>query len=234
MKIVKLPNGKPEIYSAIQGEGKTIGKPTIFVRLAGCTLRCNFCDTSYSWSKRVVDLSVSKVKELIKKEAGDNIKSITFTGGEPMLQIKDILSIIFSLSYDWFIEIETNGTIPLTENEIKCFDMINCSPKLESSGNRKELRENEKSIKSIIKRGVDNFIFKFVITDKNEQEDLKEVLEFIIKYKVLPTNIYLMPEGVKRDKIIKNSLRLAKICQKYGFNLSTRLQVILYGKKLAV
>ena len=69
-----------EIFNSLQGESKSAGRPTVFVRLTGCPLRCEYCDTSYAFSggeQRTLDDILSEVKSY-------NPRYITVTGGEPL------------------------------------------------------------------------------------------------------------------------------------------------------
>ena len=63
---------------------------------------------------------------------------------------------------------------------------------------------------------------------------MKEVLDIIKKYKLLPQRVYLMPEGIEEEQVINRSTKLAEACLEYGFKLSPRLQIILWGNKRAV
>ncbi len=98
-----------EIFRSIQGEGPSIGRPALFIRLSGCNLRCWFCDTKYSWS-RSYSMSVEDVVDVIIKSPE---RLIVFTGGEPMLQASDVERIVLDVlrvdARDF--EIETNGLI---------------------------------------------------------------------------------------------------------------------------
>jgi 7-carboxy-7-deazaguanine synthase len=98
-----------EIFESIQGEGKYIGVPSIFIRFAGCNLRCPWCDTEYSW-KATGTYTVATAIDFIKSKP--NFKHIVFTGGEPLLYQYDILAILREvMARDLVITIETNGTI---------------------------------------------------------------------------------------------------------------------------
>lgn len=98
-----------EIFTSIQGEGKYIGIPSIFIRFAGCNLRCPWCDTKYSW-KETGRYTTETVINFIKSKP--KFKHIVFTGGEPLLYQDDILDILRAvMARDLVITIETNGTI---------------------------------------------------------------------------------------------------------------------------
>lgn len=96
-----------EIFYSIQGEGEHTGKPAVFVRLAGCNLSCDFCDTDYSLKFfATVDDVVAKVRAL-----GKDCPMVVLTGGEPFAQ-REALDLIESLRKDGRrVHIESNGTI---------------------------------------------------------------------------------------------------------------------------
>lgn len=206
-----------EIFHSIQGEGKTIGKPTVFVRLRGCNLKCLFCDSKFTWTEGK-EMSILEIKEEIQKY---NCKRIVITGGEPLLQQKDVFDLIFSISkYD--IEIETNGTILPEYNLPKI--QYNVSPKLTNSGNDLEKSIQEKSLQFFSEHK--NSIFKFVVSTK---EDLDEILKLITKFNIEKEKVYLMPEGVEEDKLKEKEQWLIEICKNYQFNYSPRLQISVWG-----
>jgi len=99
-----------EIFASIQGEGLRMGEPTIFIRLAGCNLRCHFCDTKYAWDGGS-DYTVEQVLAAIKKiRQGFPVDWICLTGGEPMCQ--EIKTLVRKLRKTGLkVQIETNGTI---------------------------------------------------------------------------------------------------------------------------
>ena len=82
-----------EVFYSIQGEAKNSGKPTVFIRTAGCPFRCSYCDTEYAFTEG----KQIKISEIIKLVEKFNTKYITVTGGEPLAQ-KNIIyfSIIIS------------------------------------------------------------------------------------------------------------------------------------------
>ncbi len=96
-----------EIFYSVQGEGAFTGTPAVFVRLAGCNLSCDFCDTDYSLKFFAsVDEVVSRVREI-----GGDCPMVVLTGGEPLAQ-RETLDLIAALRRDGRrVHIESNGTM---------------------------------------------------------------------------------------------------------------------------
>ena len=97
-----------EIFPSLQGEGLYTGHPAVFIRLAGCNMEplCPFCDTDFKYRRQA---SVEAIVEEVKQLAGDKVKLVVITGGEPFAQ--DLRDLIYSLAKDLTVQIETNGTI---------------------------------------------------------------------------------------------------------------------------
>lgn len=112
-----------EIFPTLQGEGPFVGQPSVFVRLGGCNLACNFCDTEFeAFEAMGLEVIVEKVKE----QAAGLRDLVVITGGEPLRQ--NIVPLCESLLAKGFrVQIETNGTLwrPLPEGV-----NVVCSPKV--------------------------------------------------------------------------------------------------------
>ncbi|MCG2909068.1 MAG: 7-carboxy-7-deazaguanine synthase QueE [Sulfolobaceae archaeon] len=175
------------MFTSIQGEGEVIGTPSNFIRLAGCHLRCIWCDTKYAWHKyegKLMDL------EDIIAVLDKDIKMTTITGGEPLLQ--DILPLVEKLKeIGERIVVETSGTIKPSEKLIKLVDVFSVSPKLSNSGYK--INYGDLSWATY---------FKFVVVKK---EDIEEVVEFVKNHKIPPEKVILQPDGRRSDYI--NALR---------------------------
>lgn len=102
-----------EKFVSINGEGLKQGELALFIRFANCNLRCSYCDTKYSFINP--EFKEETVEDLVKYAKEKNVKNITLTGGEPLLQ-KDIKELINELSLnDFNIEIETNGSVSIKD-----------------------------------------------------------------------------------------------------------------------
>lgn len=109
-------------FESIQGEGKYAGYPVLFIRLSGCNLNCEWCDTKYH--KKFVEYDYRKIIEIINNSKK---KIIVWTGGEPLLQYDELKNVIKKCKSKKH-HIETNGEL-LTKDNIKNFDYISYSPK---------------------------------------------------------------------------------------------------------
>jgi 7-carboxy-7-deazaguanine synthase len=98
-----------EIFYSLQGETRTVGLPTVFVRLTGCPLRCNYCDTEYAFhGGQKMDIS-----DIVDKVSSYNPRFITVTGGEPLAQANchELLTKLADLGAE--VSIETSGAMAI-------------------------------------------------------------------------------------------------------------------------
>ena len=229
INVSRMPNGEPEIFQSIQGEGINMGIPTAFLRLAVCNLSCSWCDTRYTWDWKAYDYD-QEVMSISEKEVEERIfefglSHIVITGGEPMLQQRELGPMVDAFSKrGYHIEVETNGTISPNSQMINTVSQWNISPKTNSSGNRQTSRENGKTLRDF--RDLKNAYFKFVIVD---QHDVKEVSVFVDKYGIDHKKVILMPEGVTPEIVDRRGRWIAESCTELGFRFSTRLHILLWG-----
>ena len=100
-----------EIYKSVQGESSFAGLPCVFVRLAGCNLRCSWCDSEYTFSGGR-KMSLEEVMDEVRKLAA--VRLVEITGGEPMLQEREVVPLMQQLlDEDYEVLIETSGERPL-------------------------------------------------------------------------------------------------------------------------
>jgi len=101
-----------EIYLSIQGEGTRAGRRCVFVRLAGCNLRCSYCDTSYAQSDEGADRM--PVSDLLDAVAGYQCPLVEVTGGEPLLQAGTVNLLDRLLAAAYEVLLETNGSLDIS------------------------------------------------------------------------------------------------------------------------
>ncbi|NQV19695.1 MAG: 7-carboxy-7-deazaguanine synthase QueE [Armatimonadetes bacterium] len=203
-----------EIFRSVQGEGIYTGKPAVFVRLAGCNLKCSWCDTRYS-SWELTEFEEVQIDDLLSKIIEFDVGLVIFTGGEPCLQSKELITLCEKLKiYKVKIHIETNGTI-FDNKLIKMIDFWSINPKLSSSTNQCGLVPFKiKIIKKIInKLPIDKYQLKFVISEDNMNQDIIEVEQIIKKSKMKHNaNIIFQPEGTSTD-IVHYSSKCANLAE---------------------
>lgn len=155
-----------EIYKSIQGESSFAGRPCIFVRLAGCNLRCSWCDSEYTFTggqKMTDDEVVAEIAKL------SPVKLIEFTGGEPLLQERELVPMMERLLGDGYeLLIETSGERPV-ENVPKAVHKI-IDVKCPGSGEAGRFRMT--NLASLTERDE----VKFVITNRDDYEYAREFI----------------------------------------------------------
>lgn len=100
-----------EIFYSLQGEANTVGLPTVFVRLTGCPLRCQYCDTAYAFhggKSWILDEIVDKVKTY-------GARYVTVTGGEPLAQPACLMLLKRLCDEGYHVSLETSGALPVAE-----------------------------------------------------------------------------------------------------------------------
>ena len=198
-----------EIFHSIQGEAKNSGKPTVFIRTAGCPFRCTYCDTEYAFTegKQV------KISEIISKVKSYDSNYVTVTGGEPLAQtnIKVLLTTLLENSFK--VSLETSGLVDICD--VPQGVEIVMDIKTPSS------KENHKNIKSNLSLIKNNDVLKFVIGNKSDYEWSKK---YIIENNLtLFKNIYFSP--------VHENLELSEIADwilRDRLNVTLQLQLHKY------
>lgn len=147
-----------EIFYSLQGEAKTVGQPTTFIRLTGCPLRCHYCDTAYAFQGgelKTLDDIVDRVKTY-------PTKLVTVTGGEPLAQ-PDCLPLLRLLIQEGYrVSLETSGALPIASVP----DGVSIVLDLKTPGSREVHRNLYENIAEL--RSKDQI--KFVILDKADYD----------------------------------------------------------------
>lgn len=201
-----------EIFQSIQGEGPNTGRLTTFVRLSGCNLSCDFCDTKYA--SKGDKLSLLTVMSAISEFGWFDV---TWTGGEPTLQRPKMVECIQMQKHHTH-HLETNG---YKKVDPFMFGTVSVSPKIDKF---------DEEVVNFYKWH-DNVYWKFVV------EDLKEFAywsDFVVERDIDPRKVFMMPKCTTRKEQLKMLIPLADMCVREGFNLSPRLHVLIWNNKRGV
>lgn len=206
-----------EIFYSLQGEGISVGVPSIFIRLSGCHLRCSWCDSKFTWDMK--SGTTMTTEEIIKEIKKYPCKHLVITGGEPLIQQSGLKELLSALK-GYYVEMETSGSLKSQIDQY--INHYNCSPKLSNSHNKRINLEKFPPSKTYYKFVVDN------------EKDLQEIKDFIKQHKLPKEHILLMPQGIKRSEINKRSKWLAEICKQENLRFSPRLHINIWGNKRKV
>jgi 7-carboxy-7-deazaguanine synthase len=223
-----------EIFNSIQGEGKWVGMPSVFVRTSGCNLRCSWCDTPYaSWRPEGEDM---EVEAIVDRAISLGAPHVVVTGGEPMIQPQLPLLIQSLRSRGRYVTVETAGTV-WQDIEI---DLASISPKLSNSrppsdtpGGWAQMHESRRLNWEVLSKWASSPLirdrqWKFVIS---QPADLMEVDSILHRLRISPGDVVLMPEGVDDRDLQHKAQWVSKLCQNKNFRFGTRLHVWLYGNR---
>lgn len=200
-----------EIFLGIQGEGKTMGQPRLFIRFSGCNLFCKYCDTKYHSQIN----STTDIQRILLKTQ----KYWCITGGEPLLQQDQILTLI-NFYRPYWVEIETNGTIQASEELLKKVNLWNVSPK-----NKKDQVFSKIVTPILLQQKLKDFIVKLVYT---------EDIDFIQSFWDHKERIYIMPQATTRQEIINKAPKLVDFCLIHNLRFCPRLHILLWDNKKGI
>lgn len=215
-----------EIFYSLQGEGILTGVPSVFVRIAGCPLRCRWCDTKFAWSESAGEFhTAGEVKKKIKAYPAQHV---VITGGEPMMHA-ELDEFIVGFADDKHITIETAG-IKYIAN-LRC-DLISISPKLSNSTptdsrlakEHEQQRLDVKTLQLLIANY--DYQLKFVVESESDIDEVQACIEALES--VDRGRIFLMPQAKRADELVEKSAMLAEYCEKTGFVLGQRLHILLW------
>ena len=162
-----------EIFHSLQGETRSMGIPTVFVRLTGCPLRCVYCDTAYAFHGG----KPMRIDEILSQVAAWNCGYVTVTGGEPLAQ-KECFDLLRELCGQGYrVSLETSGAMPVDEvDERVCIVMD-----LKTPASRESHRNRYRNLRRL--RRTDQI--KFVICNREDYEwSLAQLGEYQLADKV--------------------------------------------------
>jgi organic radical activating enzyme len=175
-----------EFFFSFQGEGLYSGMPQIFLRFSGCNIKCDYCDTPHALkiSKETKWMSEDEILERLlsfskeNKHLLKNSKSLSLTGGEPLLQanlLKTLLPKIKKLGFE--IYLETNGTLPKELKKIIEFcDVISMEFELPSSSKKDFWKQHKEFLKTAAKKEV---FVKVVVSNNSKIQEIKKTAQII-------------------------------------------------------
>ena len=122
-----------EIFFSIQGESTHAGRPCAFIRLTGCNLRCDYCDTAYAYDEG----TPQSISDILKKISAFPVRLVEITGGEPLLQPETPQLIRQLLDAGYEVMLETNGSLDISSVDPRCIRIVDmkCPSSGESSKN---------------------------------------------------------------------------------------------------
>jgi len=222
LSLSKSPLRVDSLFHSLQGEGPLVGRPSHFLRLHGCNLRCRFCDTprSQGGSPPLPLTCEEALERLLNLHPGR--ENLVVTGGEPLLQ-REALKDFFQKANPLFStrEIETNGT--LSPGELSVMGLrFNVSPKLSGSG----IPPQERLIWSVLEEfsSLSRAFFKFVVGSKGEAD---EALEVVVRLKLPLERTALMACGGDRDAMDRGACQTARWALERGMGYCDRLHLRL-------
>lgn len=233
--------GEPELFVSLQGEGLSIGRPSLFMRLSRCNLACRWCDTAYTWRfsgdnrphrdeqtfDRLQNQIVLEERELAFRLLAFAQDRLVITGGEPLLQaapLARLLELLREARPALHVEIETNGTIAPPPALDALVDQYNVSPKLAHSGNPAELALPEPTLRDWARHA--RAWFKFVVADP---ADLAEIAALQALCRIAPERLFVMAEGTDSATLHARAGWLAAEAVARGWRFTDRLHIHLYG-----
>ena len=187
-----------EIFESLQGEGRNAGRPCVFIRFAGCNLKCPWCDTD------VAKRFTASLDELLTELAQHKAKSVILTGGEPTIQ-EGMPELVAALKREgYWVAVETNGTNGTDETPWLGFvDYVACSPKRGA----------------VLRLSVANEV-RIVAEDEATADFCREV-----RGKIAATDYYVSP--CDHDGEIDFATAKSVLAQLDGWSLSVQLHKIL-------
>jgi 7-carboxy-7-deazaguanine synthase len=113
-----------EIFHSLQGESRTVGWPTVFVRLTGCPLRCVWCDTAYAFSGG----ARKRIPDILDAVAGFEARHVCVTGGEPLAQPDCLLLLDALVEAGYEVSLETSGALDIAGVNPKVVKVMDLKP----------------------------------------------------------------------------------------------------------
>jgi len=221
-----------EIFYSIQGEGRLVGMPSVFIRTSGCNLRCAWCDTPYtSWRPEGKPWSLSKI---LRKVATYPARHVVITGGEPLLTPEVVELSAAVKQAGLHLTIESAATV---FQPVLC-DLISLSPKLSHStpwkranGRFAQMHERNRLHIDVIQKFIDAYDYqiKFVVNQLQDFAEIDEILRQL--WHPDPARVLIMAQGKTRAELSKKTNWIVESCKQHGYGFTPRLHIDLFGNR---
>lgn len=154
-----------EIFYSLQGETRTVGLPTVFIRLTGCPLRCQYCDTAYAFHGG----RKQTLEDILNEVARYQPRYVTVTGGEPLAQ-KECIKLLTQLcDKGYYVSLETSGALDVSSVDQRVMKVLD----LKTPDSKEEKRNLLSNLEYITQHDQ----IKIVICSRNDYDWAKEVLQ---------------------------------------------------------
>lgn len=208
-----------------QGEGPHSGLRCGFVRLGLCNLSCEWCDTPYTWDHTRYDVKAecpdTPVLDIADAVHSLGVGTMVLSGGEPLMHARTpaLRLLLESTAVSWHVE--TNGTIAPPAWMLERVEHFTVSPKINTRDpERKRIKPDA------LNAFPESTAWKFVCA---EPEDVDTVHTLCTTLGIPADHVWVMPEGRTTAGILATQRDLAPRIRDHGYNLSTRLHVLLFG-----
>jgi len=198
-----------EIFYSLQGESKTVGLPTIFIRLTGCPLRCQYCDTSYAFSGG----EITSIAAILKQVALYKTRYITVTGGEPLAQPNCINLLQQLADKGYQVSLETSGALDISQVDARIVKVVD----LKTPASEEESRNLYTNVEYLNQQDQ----VKFVICNESdyqwskaklEEYQLDQHCEVLFSPAIGQQDATVLAEWILRDQLpVRFQLQLHKI-----------------------
>lgn len=219
-----------EVFRSLQGEGPNLGTPSTFVRLQGCTVGCEWCDTKYSWpAAGGTAMSWPALLDTVAAGLAEHVGNVVVTGGEP-LEHPDFVRLVEELKGRGLrLEVETSGVLAPHPSAAAVVDQWNVSLKLAHSGVPEGRRLAPAAIDAFRRIG-DRVYWKFVV---GASEHVDEAVAVVSRFDLPRERVLLMPltpAGDQRriDEMVWNA------CLVRGFRYTPRAHAAIFGLRRGV
>jgi len=221
-----------EIFYSIQGEGRLLGMPSVFIRTSGCNLRCVWCDTPYtSWRPEGRGWNVKAILREVHKYPA---RHVVVTGGEPLLA-PEIEELAKELKREGaHITIETAATI---FKRVAC-DLISMSPKLAHStpwkrekGKFAKMHEERRLNFGVLRKFLEGYDYqlKFVVERRQDFTEIRDLLDQLVG--VDRARVLVMAQGKTSEEVRRKAKWIVELCKEHGYGFTPRLHIDLFGNR---